>query len=171
MNKPDADGAYRIPLEQEGKPAKTLKAILYAPGCRLDALSYDMTTDAIRSAGYECRPLPVIRLHGKIAPAPAGDGPLDVSIFYMAPWSHPFFGIADGAIVQFDLGKAQLNEAGEFAIPIPDFSHDPLSIRNGGGYLKFVVIDRQTGNLVERVKPPADFIIGSASEIILSPDK
>jgi hypothetical protein len=157
LNKRDPDGAYRVPLQYEGRSAKTLKAILYSPGCQFDTLSVDLLSDRTRIATYICRQLPMISLRGKITPPPAREGPLDVRIDYMASWCHPFFGIADGAIQQFSLGRATLSSAGQFEIQIPDFSQDKITSEKPGGYLDVAVL----GNSLERVTPSADFAFAS----------
>jgi hypothetical protein len=50
-----------------------------------------------------------------------------VEITYLSFWDHGFFGIADGMVQSFTVGKAPLNAGGEFEIEIPDFSRDPVT--------------------------------------------
>jgi len=126
---PGEDGAYRIPLEQEGKPAITLKAILYARGCQFTVLSVDLLSDATRNATFECLQLSTITLRGRISPPPSGAGALDVEIRYLSSWDHKFFGFSDGIVQSFSVGKASLNAGGRFQIQIPDFSKDPITNR------------------------------------------
>ena len=78
VRNPDKDGTYSIPLESEGKPANSLKAILYARGCQFTVLSVDLRSDPTRKATFECRELSTITLRGRISPPPPGGGELDV---------------------------------------------------------------------------------------------
>lgn len=153
---PDKDGAYRIPLEQKGKPAENLKAILYAPSCQIDLLSVDLLSDRARSTTFECRELPTITLQGRISPPPAGAGPLEVAISYVAFWDHEFFGIQDGMVQSFSIGKAPLAADGRFQVQIPDFSKDRVTNQMQDAFLGVVVEGRPNGSVVEQVVPPAE---------------
>jgi hypothetical protein len=159
------DGACRIPLfvdrytERAGKngtPAKSLKAILYAPGCQFSLLSVDLTATPTRSATFECRHLSTITLRGTISPPLPNLGALDIEVFYLAPWDHKFFGFADGAVQQFSVGKTPLNARGRFQLDIPDFSKDAVTNQMQDAYLEVRVVERSSQNLVKRVVPQAD---------------
>ena len=152
----DEDGAYRIPLAQDGKLAKTVKAILYAPGCQFSLISMDLTTPT-RSATFECRRLSTITLNGRISPPPSRPSALDVEIRYQSLWGLKFFGLLDGGIVQqFSVGKAPLLAGGRFQIEIPDFSKDGVTQQMQDAYLQVLVIEHSTWNIVEEVLPQAD---------------
>jgi hypothetical protein len=152
----DKDGAYRIPLEGDGKPAKTLKAILYAEGCQFSVLAVDLLSDPTRSETFECVPLSKIPLHGRISPRPTATGALDVEIYYVAAWDHKFFGFGDGMVQMFSLGKAPLDAEGRFEIPIADFSKDRITNERKDAYLQLIVREHSTWNTVKWVVPPAD---------------
>jgi hypothetical protein len=94
----DKDGAYRISLEADGKPAKTLKAILYAEGCQFSVLSVDLISDPTRNEAFECVPLSKITLRGRISRPPKATGALDIVIEYVAAWDHKFFDFVDGMV-------------------------------------------------------------------------
>ena len=98
---PGEDGAYRIPLEQKGKPAITLKAILYARGCQFTILSVGLMTNPTRSATFECNQLSTTTLRGRISSPPLNTVDLDVEVRYLSSWDHRFFGNIDGAIQSF----------------------------------------------------------------------
>ena len=106
-----------IPTEYEGKSAKTLKAILYIPGCQLQLIRVDNLQLGPREAEFSCIPLPTIRLEGKIGPVPIqlGKGS-ELWVRYLAPWSHPFLGIFDGPVMALDAGTALIQSDGCFAI-------------------------------------------------------
>ena len=166
----DRDGAYRIPLEQEGKLAKSLKAILYAPGCGFVLLSTDLTTTPTRNATFECRPLSTITLRGKISPPPSGGAALDVQVRYVSAWDHKFFGIADGIIEQFSVGKSPLLPEGQFQLQIPNFSKDRVTTQMQDAYLDVLVIEHSTWNIVEAILPSIDLRCGSGLKILPSYD-
>jgi hypothetical protein len=156
VNNPDKDGTFRIPLEGEGKPASSFKAILYARGCQFTVLSVDLLSDPTRNATFECQQLSTITLRGRISPRPSGAGPLDVEIRYLSSWDHKFFGFSDGIVQSFSVGKAPLNAGGRFQIQIPDFSKDPITSRMQDAYLEVLVVEHSSWNLVEHVLPATD---------------
>ena len=153
---PDNDGAYRIPLEQDGKPAKSLKGILYAPSCQFVILSVDLLSDPTRSATFECRQLPTTTVQGRISLPPSGDVSLDVTISYLAFWDHEFFGIKDGQVQSFSMGKAPLNADGRFQVQIPDFSKDRVTNQMQDACLLVRVERHSNGSIVEQLVPSAD---------------
>jgi hypothetical protein len=154
VGKRDKDGAFRIPLETDGEPAKTFAAILYAEGCQFSVLSVDLLSDPRRNETFECVPLSKITLHGRISPLPSATGALDVEIQYVASWDHEFFHFADGMVQTFSLGKAPLDAEGRFEIPIADFSKDRITNERNDAYLQLIVRGQpiRTTWLV----PPAD---------------
>ena len=153
---PDRDGAYRIPLEQEGRRANSMKAILYGRGCQFQLISLDLLTTPTRSATFECRRLSTITLNGRISPPPSRRGALDVEVCYLSGWDHKFFGFLDGPVQSFNVGKAPLTTGGQFRLEIPDFSKDGVTRQMQDAYLNVLVIEHSTGNLVEEVLPQAD---------------
>ncbi|HEV3198234.1 MAG TPA: hypothetical protein VGZ73_10010 [Bryobacteraceae bacterium] len=169
IHDPDKDGAFPIPLEIEGKPVVGLKAILYAPGCQFAVLSVDLLSDLTRNATFECRQLSTIALRGVVSPPPAGAGAWDVEILYVASWDHKFFGIGDGFVQTFTLGKALLNAAGRFEIRIPDFSKDGVTSQTQDAYLEVLVVEHSTGKVVEHVYP-SDALPYGRMDLKVSPE-
>jgi hypothetical protein len=145
------DGVYRIPLRPEGVYtfdfAKTLKAILWAPGCQIELVSRDLVSDFTRDALYECHPLRTVTLSGMVSPPPATGGPLEVEVHYLANWDHGFFGIGDGPVTDLFLAKVPLDTSGRFTAKIPDFSQDPVTKQKQSASLKLIVVDSNSGNL------------------------
>ena len=87
-------------------------------------------------------------------PEPLRSRPYQVEINYMAYWAHDFFGIADGAVATFHLGRVTPDEDGAFQVPIPNFTKDVVTDsfhRNAG--LQFIARERDTGNLVSLLVP------------------
>lgn len=163
----DKGGAYRIPLEQDGNPAKRLKAILYAQGCQFELVSADLTAEPTRSATYECRQLPTTTLKGRISPPPSGAGRLDVEVRYFPGWDHKFFGISKGMIEQFSVGKGPLLSGGRFRVDIPNFSKDAITQKMQDGFLQVLVIEHSTGVIVASLMPPPGLRYGRSDLKIL----
>jgi len=167
----DKDGAFRIPLQIEGKTAVSLKVILYAPGCQFQVLSVDLLSDATRAATFECRPLSTIAISGAISPPPSSTQQLelDVEFDYLAFWSHKFYGIVDGVVQQYELAKVPLNTDGRFQIRIPDFSQDPITSEKQDACLVVRVRERVTWNNVEFLSPPADLRCLNGPDLKIQP--
>jgi hypothetical protein len=125
----DEDGAYRIPLEQDGRMGTNLKAILYAQGCQFTilfsgfALRFNTNRDVRLSA------LSSITLAGKVSAARSSTRALDVEVRYLSFWDHTLFSFSDGITQGFNVGKAPLKPGGRFQIQIPDFSTDRVTMQ------------------------------------------
>jgi hypothetical protein len=119
-------------------------------------LSLDLLSDPTRNATFECRQLSTITLRGRISPPPSGVTERDVEIRYLASWDHRFFGISDGMVESFGVGKAPLNAGGRFQIQIPDFSKDRVTNQLQDAYLEVLVVEHSSWNLVGHVLPSAD---------------
>jgi hypothetical protein len=152
---PDKDGAYSIPLQQDRKPAESLKAILYAPSCQFDILSLDLLSNPTRSATFECRHLPTISLRGRISPLPLAGERLFLTISYEAWWDHHFFGFADGMVQSFKVGTAFVQSDGHFQVQIPDFSKDLVTNEMQDASLRVLVLGHQGRTTEEEVVAPA----------------
>jgi len=147
------NGIATIPLEFEGKPAKTLKAILYQQGCQLTVMSVDLLTDATRNAKFECHLLPMITLRGTVPVS--RDDREDVVVRYDAHWSHGFLGYRDGPVMSFELGKAPVDADGHFELTMTDFSKDVISQQ--GAALSVIVVDHGSGTQLDSLVPPPVF--------------
>jgi hypothetical protein len=144
----DEDGAYRIPLEQDGRMGANLKAILYAQECRFTIL-LDLLSDSTRTATFGCQPLSSITLAGKISAARSSTRALAVEVGYLSLWDHKLFGFKDGMTQGFNIGKAPLKPGGRFQIQIPEFSSDRVTIQMQDAFLEVLVVERSTGSIVE----------------------
>lgn len=166
----DKDGTYRIPLQIEGKPAVSLKAILYAPGCQFQVLSVDLLSDATRAAMFECRPLSTIAISGAISPPPSSTKPLDVEVDYLAFWGQKVYGTIEGLVDQYELAKAPLNTKGGFQIRIPDFSKDRITTELPSACLNVRVREHVTWNNVEFLSPSADLRCLNGPDLKIQPE-
>lgn len=123
----DADGVA-IPGESQGKPVKSLRAVLFLPGCEMDTVRAGDLSSGPREARFLCRPLATTRLQGRAGRSlPEPGRRATVAVYYLAHWTHAFFGITDGAVPMFDLGSAPLAADGGFEVTVPDFAADAIS--------------------------------------------
>ena len=139
-----------IPTQYQQRNAKTLRAILYYPGCVLKLLQIENLDTSPRESDFVCQPLPTIRLEGKVdwASVPYRQG-LEVEVQYVAPWSHPFFGIMDGPVMTLDPGIAAWEPDGKFVIDLPGFAADPISSGIAqDAYFVLLIRKASSGNLV-----------------------
>ena len=142
---------YDIDAWQAGRPADQLKAIIYCPGYRTVLLTESgFGNGPPRVVPIQLEPLGWIRLAGRVTDAVADSQPLAIEVTYLAVWSHPFFGIADGAVAPFVVASTELKPDGSFETMVPDFAHDPVVAGYAGndkGFLQLVARDPQTGNI------------------------
>lgn len=154
IDRPSEDGAYRIPLDRDGKQATGLRMILFSKGCQIQSVSIGIT-DTDRQTTFVCTPLPMITIKGRISPPPENTTGLDLILDYVAPWEHSFFHIYDGILLSFRVGQAPLTEDGRFSIQIPDFSKDAVPVRIEDARLRADLMDRRTLNRPASLSPPA----------------
>ncbi len=147
------DGLF-IPTEYEQKPAKTLRAVLYMPGCRIELIRVDNLRFNRREAQFSCASLPTVKLDGRVeltAIHPARDS--EVRVQYVAQWSHPFLGIMDGPVVMLDAGSASLESSGRFSIDLPGFALDPLSSDLAkDAYFMLTVRSKRSGEILASLR-------------------
>jgi hypothetical protein len=74
---------------------------------------------------FECRHIPTVALSGQIVPSDLiHDNSTQLVITYIAFWSHEFYGITDGAVVQIQVADVSPDANGMFQVNLPDFSED-----------------------------------------------
>ena len=96
---------------------------------------------------------------------------MEVRIDYMASWACRFFGLADCAVPQIELGTVKPDVDGAFEIELPDFSSDPISSDSeGGAELQLVLREVKTGNLAAFLEPEMGMLRtpGNALKIVPS---
>jgi hypothetical protein len=140
----------------QGKPAKTLKLIAYAPGCQFVTISVDDLAASNRQGEFKCTPLNPVQFYGKADISRFAEKALQVSVLYNCEWAGDFFGV-HGAFSPFSVGRAKIDFDGSFTISLPDFSSDPLwdSLSNKAT-LMFVVGDGATGHSLAALRPVSD---------------
>ena len=145
--------AYQIEGAVDGKPARGMKIVVYAPGCQVAIFDLPLTGRSVLQRAFSCKPLATLVLTGKIVP---GEGIRKsntvVSVVYLAYWACDFFGVKDCLVETFSVGTAVADADGIFHIQLPDFSKDPVtsSFRSSGS-LRFVLLEPETGNIVNKL--------------------
>jgi len=145
----------------QGKPAKTLKLIAYAPGCQFVTIRVDDLSASNRQGEFRCTPLNPVQFYGKTDISGFAEKALQVSVLYNCEWAGDFFGL-HGGFSPFSVGKAKIDFDGSFTISLPDFSSDPLwdSLSNKAT-LMFVVGDSTTGHPLAALRPVSDSVAKS----------
>lgn len=72
-----------------GKPAKSLQAIAFLPGCQFEIITADLTT-SVRHADLQCRTLPSTPLHGRVDVSRFAGKKLEVGSLYSVLWAEKF---------------------------------------------------------------------------------
>jgi hypothetical protein len=148
----------------EGKSAKGIKLIAYAPGCQLVTLTVDDLKDSDRQGEFQCQKLATLQLRGRLDVLDLSvqnyvrvEAPnLQVEALYVCRWAMPFFGIANGATSPFSVGKAALASDGTFTIEVPDFTADPSWPRLSGDAVLTFVLAAKTGEHLAPLTSLAD---------------
>ena len=141
---------YQISAAVDGNPAENMKIIAITPGCEIVTMDIAMQgTSQTRTLG--CRPLGVVRLHGRILPISRAQAPgSKVTVIYEADWDHGFFGIADGMVTTVQIAMAIPDANGEFDVDLPDYAKQS---ELGEGAFVFWLGSGAGGNLVAQLKP------------------
>lgn len=145
-------GSFAIKPYVEGKPAETVKAIVFIPGCEIVTFSTKFSGTSLVHR-IDCIPLRMLTIRGHLAPGSAATrDDAEIQVLYLAFWAHQFYGIKDGMVTTFDLGVAHTNKAGEFEIQIPDF-YSQEDLRDAA--FLCIARDRRTWNLLAFLHPEA----------------
>jgi hypothetical protein len=126
------------------KPAKSFKAIVYAPGCQFTTITADDLTTSNRAADFQCKELPTTQFRGRVA-LPQGKENLQVEALYVCGWAHNVFGLPEIAVSPIALGKVKVEPDGAFTIDLPDLTQDPLWSLTKDGTLMFTLADPANG--------------------------
>jgi hypothetical protein len=152
----DGENAIQIRTEVEGKPAKSLKAVLYVAGCRIQTITIVDLSLSSREAEFHCTPVGETRLQGKFPHRPTTPNrSMEVQIQYLGFWAHGFFGIVDGIVLSFDIAKCPVDSDGSFHIYLPNFTErDEFSPQLEDASYRIFVLDTDSGNILAELRPP-----------------
>ena len=138
---------YEIDASAQGKPADSIKILVYAIGCKFQTFDLELMQVPDPKVMFVCEPLPQIRIDGEISSALMRHENAELNVRYMAFWASDFFGIKDGPVTEFQLATTTPDLDGNFRLDIPDFSADNKnSTYPGGASLGFSLRDPKTLN-------------------------
>jgi hypothetical protein len=147
-----------------GKSAKGFRAIVFAPGCQLAAITANLAST--RQADFQCQKLSATTLHGKADVSRFSGKALQVEALYNVRWAGKFFGVSRLSISPVSLGKAKVENDGSFAIDLPDFAADPLwNTFSSNASVAFVLVDPSNGERLAQLVPPRDLALGSSLKV------
>jgi len=134
-------------------PAVNVKLIAWIPGCEIGTLTIPIQEEITRRK-LACTPLRSIHFKGQLLSNDVlADKPQEITVDYLAAWSHAFFGICDGMVPQFRVGTASINTDGSFDITLPDLAN-PAGMNDAE--FQFVLRERPTGNILAFLRPVED---------------
>lgn len=148
--------SYLINTTDESHPAGRLKALIYAPGCALQALDVPLSGPRHQEYAFTCRPLPNVWISGKLTRLDRLYGrEVRIGAKYVALWAQPFLGLRDDIAIDIPVGDAvDLEADGHFRMLVPDFSHDGLAgAPDHPGALQIWARDKTSGGLVGLLMP------------------
>jgi len=156
--------SLEIPASVDGKSATEIRIIVYAPGCDIQIYALTPKKHPTILQRFNCHPVAKVRLSGQIVPVHlATDDHARVIITYNAFWDHGFFGIADGAVTQFQLASVSPDANGVFVADLPLFLADSLGPAPPAASLTLILQNAKTGNNIS-------FGLGPELPELASPD-
>lgn len=146
---------YTVDAAVGDSPAADVKVIAWLPGCEMPAFDVKVEEQKIERL-LECKRLGSVGFKGQLTPGGVlvpVNTPVEITVDYLAEWSHRFFGICDGLVPQFRVGAASLNDDGFFEISLPDLATQPGMI---DGEFTFTLREKATGNILAFLHPRQD---------------
>lgn len=163
---------YRIDPVHDGKLAASVKGVIYASGCEFDTFEVDFTEDDTPiEKPYECTALPTVSLVGHIANSRLyRHRDLEVVVRYLGEWQCRFFELLDCMVPQMELGRAPVNENGEFEVTIVDFSPEQKNRPRRKAELWVILRDAKTWNPIGGgLRPTREFRTQSVVGLAIKP--
>lgn len=154
-----------IGTEFAGKPAKSLQAFAFLPGCQFEIVTADLTT-SVRHADLQCQKVPSTPLHGHVTASPFVGKKVEVAAFYNVRWAGQFFGLPGLSVPPLFLARTKLETDGSFAFDLPDFAADPLwNTLAHDASLTFTLVDTSNGMPLADLLAPPDLSLGSGLKV------
>ncbi len=152
--KPD-EQRITVKTGTQAKPAKSFRAIVFAPGCQFATIRADDLAAGNRQADFQCQKLATVPLSGKADISRFAGRDMQVQALYVCGWAGQFFGMPGLAISPFSVGKGKVESDGAFALELPDFSGDPLwKDLSHNATLMLFLVDASTGEQLARLSAP-----------------
>ena len=120
-----------IAVRVRDERARTARAIVFCRGARIEIVQIAPVPSERIVVAVGVSVLAAIPLQGIVTfAANAQPGrPVLLRLTYLLDWAHEYFGISDGMIPMFDLGRHRVRPDGTFEILVPDFANDPTIAR------------------------------------------
>jgi hypothetical protein len=117
--------AYRIFTTVNGRLPESVKIVVFTTACEPEQFEVPLSKSGNARVEFTCKPAASTLLVGRIdSPQPACHDGATVRVFYLANWADEFFGVLDGIVPQFDIGKVACSADGTFRISLPAFAAD-----------------------------------------------
>jgi hypothetical protein len=153
--KPD-EQRITVKAGTQAQPAKSFRAIVFAPGCQFATIQADDLAAGNRQADFQCQKLSTVPLSGKADISSLSGRDMKVEALYTCAWAGQFFGTPGLAMSPFSVGKAKVESDGTFALELPDFSADPLwKNLSHNATLTLFLVDASTGEHLAELSAPA----------------
>lgn len=153
--KPD-EQRITVKTGTQAKPAKSFRAIVFAPGCQFATIQADDLAAGNRQADFQCQKLSTVPLSGKADISRFSGHDMQVEALYVCAWAGQFFGTPGLAMSPFSVGKAKVESDGTFALELPAFSADPLwKNLSHNATLTLFLVDAATGEHLAQLSAPA----------------
>jgi len=148
-----------------GKPAKSLQAFAFYPGCQFETVTADLTTDVHRF-DFQCQKLASTPLHGRVDVSRFAGKNLQVGALYSVLWAEKFFGLPSLPMPRLFLASTKLETDGSFTFDLPDFASDPLwdSLSHDASIM-FTLVDTSNGVPLANLSAPRDLSLGSELKV------
>lgn len=148
--------AYEISALVKGKAASEIRMIVYASGCEIKTFVLQLAGDSRLTEEFECQRPATVQLSGQIVPTELViRNNAELVVFYMANWSHGFFGITDGMVTEFRLATVSPDANGVFQVELPYFTADTVdSSSQARANFRLMLRDSKTWNhLASNLEP------------------
>ena len=166
--KPD-EQRITVKTGTQAKPAKSFRAIVFAPGCQFATIRADDLAAGNRQADFQCQKLATVPLSGKADISRFAGRDMQVQALYVCGWAGQFFGMPGLAISPFSVGKGKVESDGAFALELPDFSGDPLwKDLSHNATLMLFLVDASTGEQLARLSAPRELSRRGALKVAAS---
>lgn len=159
---PSGVSSFLISTTLGGRPATRIRALLYAPGCAIQAVDLRLSGLNGQQYSFFCRPLRSIPIAGALTRADRLYGrEVELQAKYIARWARSFLGLRDDIVTAIPVGDVAYPSAdGYFRLSIPDLSQDPLAgAADHSGEIQIWVTDKTNHKIVAQLTPaiPNDF--------------
>ena len=134
------------------RPAKSFRAIVYAPGCQFSTIQVD-DLSATHQGEFQCQELTTVELRGKV-PGVDNNKEWQLQVLYALGWARDVFNVPQISLSPISLAAVKVAPDGSFTANLPDFSRDPLWPSVSNDVLIFYLVDTASGKFYPLSAPP-----------------